>query len=52
LATEWLPDLLEEVSDGPALPLSRTTTGEGSSSVNDIEADEMKEHLRGLGYLE
>jgi hypothetical protein len=23
-----------------------------SSNVSDTEADEMKEHLRGLGYLE
>ena len=27
-------------------------TGEGSSSVSDTDADEMEEHLRGLGYLE
>jgi hypothetical protein len=26
--------------------------GEGSSTVSDTEADEMEEHLRGLGYLE
>jgi hypothetical protein len=27
-------------------------TGEETSSVSDTEADEMEEHLRGLGYLE
>jgi hypothetical protein len=27
-------------------------TGEESSNVTDTEADEMEEHLRGLGYLE
>ena len=26
--------------------------GEESSNVTDTEADEMEEHLRGLGYLE
>jgi hypothetical protein len=27
-------------------------TGEESSNVTDTEANEMEEHLRGLGYLE
>jgi hypothetical protein len=27
-------------------------TGEESSSVTDTEADQMEEHLHGLGYLE
>jgi hypothetical protein len=27
-------------------------TGEESSAVSDTEADEMEEHLRGLGYIE
>ncbi len=27
-------------------------TGEDTSTVSDTEADEMEEHLRGLGYLE
>ena len=27
-------------------------TGDESSSVTDTEADEMEEHLPGLGYLE
>jgi hypothetical protein len=27
-------------------------TGGETSSVSDTEADEMEEHLRGLGYLE
>ena len=26
--------------------------GMGESAVNDTEADEMEEHLRGLGYIE
>jgi hypothetical protein len=26
--------------------------GEESTTVSDTEADEMEEHLRGLGYLE
>jgi hypothetical protein len=26
--------------------------GGGDSTVSDTEADEMEEHLRGLGYLE
>jgi hypothetical protein len=27
-------------------------SGDESSNVSDTEADEMEEHLRGLGYLE
>jgi hypothetical protein len=27
-------------------------SGDGESNVTDAEADEMEEHLRGLGYLE
>lgn len=27
-------------------------TGEEETTVSDTEADEMEEHLRGLGYLE
>jgi len=27
-------------------------TGDETSTVSDTEADEMGEHLRGLGYLE
>jgi hypothetical protein len=27
-------------------------TGETEEAVTDTEADEMEEHLRGLGYLE
>jgi hypothetical protein len=27
-------------------------TGDEESTVSDTEADEMEEHLRGLGYLE
>jgi hypothetical protein len=26
--------------------------GMGESAVSDMEADEMEEHLRGLGYIE
>jgi hypothetical protein len=36
----------------PAVQIPGMPTGEGSSSVSDTEADEMEEHLRGLGYLE
>jgi hypothetical protein len=28
------------------------TSGDEKSNVTDTEADEMEEHLRGLGYLE
>ena len=37
---------------GPAIP-GMTIPGMGDESeVNDTEADEMEEHLRGLGYIE
>ena len=37
---------------GPAIP-GMTIPGMGSeSAVNETEADEMEEHLRGLGYIE
>ena len=36
----------------PAVQIPCMPTGEESSSVSDTEADEMEEHLRGLGYLE
>jgi hypothetical protein len=39
-------------SPSPAVQITRMPTGEGSSSVSDTAADEMEEHLRGLGYLE
>ena len=39
-------------SPSPAVQITGMPTGEESSSVSDTEADEMEEHLRGLGYLE
>jgi len=36
----------------PAVAIRGMPTGEESSNVTDTEADEMEEHLRGLGYLE
>jgi hypothetical protein len=36
----------------PAVQIPGMPTGSEESSVSDTEADEMEEHLRGLGYLE
>ena len=36
----------------PGVQIPGMPTGDESSNVNDTEADEMEEHLRGLGYLE
>ena len=36
----------------PAVAIPGMPTVEESSNVTDTEADEMEEHLRGLGYLE
>jgi hypothetical protein len=36
----------------PAVQIPGMPTGDESSNVTDTEADEMEEHLRGLGYLE
>jgi predicted AlkP superfamily phosphohydrolase/phosphomutase len=36
----------------PAVAIPGMPTGEGEETVTDTEADEMEEHLRGLGYLE
>jgi hypothetical protein len=36
----------------PAVQIPGMPSGSGESSVSDTEADEMEEHLRGLGYLE
>ena len=36
----------------PAVQIPGMPSGEEGSSVSDTEADEMEEHLRGLGYLE
>jgi hypothetical protein len=35
-----------------AVPIPSMGGGDESSNVSDTEADEMEEHLRGLGYLE
>jgi predicted AlkP superfamily phosphohydrolase/phosphomutase len=36
----------------PAVAIPSMPTGAEESTVTDTEADEMEEHLRGLGYLE
>jgi predicted AlkP superfamily phosphohydrolase/phosphomutase len=36
----------------PAVAIPGMPSGDGESNVSDTEADEMEEHLRGLGYLE
>jgi hypothetical protein len=36
----------------PVVAIPGMPKGEESSNVTDTEADEMEEHLRGLGYLE
>jgi hypothetical protein len=36
----------------PAVQIPGMPTGDESSAVSDPEADEMEEHLRGLGYIE
>ena len=36
----------------PAVAIPGMPTGAEESAVTDTEADEMEEHLRGLGYLE
>jgi hypothetical protein len=36
----------------PAVAIPGMGGGDKSSTVSDTEADEMEEHLRGLGYLE
>ena len=36
----------------PAVQIPGMSSGSGESSVSETEADEMEEHLRGLGYLE
>jgi hypothetical protein len=37
---------------GPAIPGMTIPGMGGESAVNETEADEMEEHLRGLGYIE
>jgi predicted AlkP superfamily phosphohydrolase/phosphomutase len=39
-------------SSKPAVAIPGMPGGDGESNVTDTEADEMEEHLRGLGYLE
>jgi hypothetical protein len=36
----------------PATQIPGMPSGDETSNVSDTEADEMEEHLRGLGYLE
>jgi hypothetical protein len=36
----------------PAVQIPGMSSGSGESGVSETEADEMEEHLRGLGYLE
>jgi hypothetical protein len=36
----------------PAVQIPGMPSGDEGSNVSDTEADEMEEHLRGLGYLE
>ena len=36
----------------PGVQIPGMPTGDEGSNVSDTEADEMEEHLRGLGYLE
>jgi hypothetical protein len=39
-------------ASAPSVQIPGMLTREETSSVTDTEADEMEEHLRGLGYLE
>jgi hypothetical protein len=36
----------------PTVQIPGMPSGDDASNVSDTEADEMEEHLRGLGYLE
>ena len=38
--------------NAPAVKIPAWPSGSEGSSVTDTEADEMEEHVRGLGYLE
>ena len=42
----------EPATAKPAVQIPGMPTGDEKSNVSDTEADEMEEHLRGLGYLE
>jgi hypothetical protein len=42
----WSPEIQSAAS------IADLASGEGEETVTDTEADEMEEHLRGLGYLE
>ena len=48
--------ILHEVVGSEKAHTARESTvqipGMGESAVSDVEADEMEEHLRGLGYIE
>jgi hypothetical protein len=43
---------VSQAESKPTLQIPGMASGDEESSVSDIEADEMEEHLRGLGYLE
>jgi hypothetical protein len=36
----------------PGVQIPGMPSGDDASAVSDTEADEMEEHLRGLGYIE
>ena len=36
----------------PAVAIPGMPSGDDAAAVSDTEADEMEEHLRGLGYIE
>jgi predicted AlkP superfamily phosphohydrolase/phosphomutase len=42
----------EDVAAEPAVAIPGMPSGDQPANVSDTEADEMEEHLRGLGYLE
>jgi hypothetical protein len=43
---------VEQADSKPSVVIPGMPTGAEESTVTDTEADEMEEHLRGLGYLE
>jgi hypothetical protein len=44
--------MVSRTESKPGVQIPGMPTGDESSNVSDTEADEMEEHLRGLGYLE
>jgi hypothetical protein len=50
LGRQWLVDFT--FGGSMAVQIPGMPSGSGEWSVSDTEADEMEEHLRGLGYLE